>query len=196
MMELTMTPENLLSSSVWVTRMKTYFKVMDVDHNGFLSLSDFEAIADRMLQLPDNPSKPEEIRELFRSLYQNMIAGGTAVDSNTMIAEEEFFGNAAKAVTLVESAQEVGRQKNEVFFDLIDTDHSGKISYEEYRKYLAIYSGGDDPDRARKAFESLDVDGDGSITRAEFIEGHMGYWCTLPSDKTDGPLPYGPLIDT
>ncbi len=195
-MELIMTPENLLSSSVWVTRIKTYFKVMDFDQNGFLSLSDFEAIADRMIQLQENPSKPEEIREVFRSLFQTVMAGGTAVDSDTMIGEEELLGNVAKAIALVESSQEVGRRKNEVFFDLVDTDNSGEISYEEYRKYLAIYSGGDDPDRAKKAFESLDVDGNGSITRDEFIEGHIKYWFTLPSDQGDAPLPYGPLIET
>ena len=132
----------------------------------------------------------------IRDRFQNFVAGGGAVDANTMIGEEEFITNAAKAVTVLESSQEVGRQKNEVFFDLIDTDHSGEISRQEYRKYLAIYSGEDQPERAYKAFESLDADGDGSITRAEFIEAHMGYWGTIPSDQTDGPLPYGPLIDT
>ncbi|NET03673.1 MAG: hypothetical protein F6K16_02825 [Symploca sp. SIO2B6] len=191
-----MSPEQFLSSTIWVARMKTYFKVMDVDKNGVLSLSDFEAIADRISQLQDNSSKPEEIRELFRSLYQNVVAGGAAVDSNTMIGEEEFLGNAAKAVTLVESTPEVGRRKNEVFFDLIDTDHSGKISREEYRKYLAIYSGGDDPNRASQAFDSIDVDGTGSIGREEFIEGHMRYWFEDGSDQSFSPLPYGPLVDS
>ncbi|NEO97718.1 MAG: hypothetical protein F6K58_03225 [Symploca sp. SIO2E9] len=191
-----MSPEQFLSSTIWVARMKTYFKVMDVDKNGVLSLSDFEAIAQRILELQDSSSKPEEIRELFRSLYQNVVAGGAAVDSNTMISEQEFLGNAAKAVTILQSTPEVGRRKNEVFFDLIDTDHSGKISREEYRKYLAIYSGGDDPNRANQAFDSIDVDGTGSISREEFIEGHMRYWFEDGSDQSFSPLPYGPLVDS
>ena len=191
-----MRPEDFLSSSAWIVRMKTYFKLMDVNGDGVLSLSDYETIADRFVKLQGNSSNYEVIRTLFHDLFQYMIAGGGAVDANTMIGEEEFITNAAKAVLGLESSLEVGRQKNEVFFDLIDTDHSGEISRQEYRKYLAIYSGEDQPERAYKAFESLDTDGNGSITRAEFIEGHMGYWCTLPSDQTDGPLPYGPLIDT
>lgn len=190
-----MTPEDFLSSSAWIVRMKTYFKLMDVNGDGVLSLSDYETIADRFVKLQGNSSNYEVIRTLFHDLFQYIIAGGGAVDANTMIGEEEFITNAAKAVTVIESSLEVGRQKNEVFFDLIDTDHSGQISREEYRKYLAIYSGEDQPERADKAFNSLDTDGNGSITRAEFIEGHMGYWFTLPRDQTDAPLPYGPLID-
>jgi Ca2+-binding EF-hand superfamily protein len=175
--------------------MKTYFKLMDVNGDGVLSLSDYETIADRFVKLQDNSSNYEVIRTLFHDLFQHVIAGGVSVDASTKIGEEEFITNAAKAVSVLESSMEVGTKKNEVFFDLIDTDHSGEISPEEYRKYLTIYSGEDQPERAYKAFESLDTDGNGSITRDEFIEGHMGYWGKLPSDETEGPLPYGPLID-
>ena len=191
-----MTPENFLSSSVWVARIKTYFKLMDVNGDGFLSLLDYETIADRFIEVQSDSSNSEVIRTLFKNLFHNVAAGGGTLDANTAIGEEEFINNAAKAVSVIESTREVGRRKNEVFFELVDTDRSGKISYEEYRQYLSIYSGGDDADRAKKAFESLDVDGDGSITRTEFIEGHMRYWFTLPSDQADTPLPYGPLIDT
>ncbi len=189
-----MTSENFLSSEVWVARMKTYFKLMDVNGDRVLSLLDYETIADRFIQIQGDSSNSEVIKDLFKNLFKNFVAGGAAVDANTTIGEEEFISNAAKGVSVVESAIESGRRKNEVFFDLVDTNHSGEISYEEYRKYLAIYSGGDDPERAKKAFESLDVDGDGSITRNEFIEGHVRYWFTLPSDQADNPLPYGPLI--
>ncbi|NET59909.1 MAG: hypothetical protein F6K47_28295 [Symploca sp. SIO2E6] len=188
-----MTPEKFLSSSVWVTRIKTYFKLMDLNGDGFLTLAEFEAIADRLIELQGDPSKAEAVRTLFHALFENVIAGGASVDANTRISEEELVANAAKAVSIVPSAEEVGRQKNEVFFDIIDTDNSGEISREEYRKYLAIYSGGDQPERADKAFESIDTDGNGSITRAEFIEGHMGYWFTHPSEHNHSPLPYGPI---
>ncbi|NER52063.1 MAG: hypothetical protein F6J92_36570 [Symploca sp. SIO1A3] len=190
-----MTPEDFLSSSAWIVRMKTYFKLMDVNGDGVLSLSDYETIADRFIKIQGDSSNSEEIQTLFHDLFQYVIAGGGAVDANTMIGEEEFITNAAKAVLGLESSLEVGRQKNEVFFDLIDTDHSGEISREEYRKYLTIYSGEDQPERADKAFNSLDTDGNGFITRAEFIEGHMGYWGTIPSNQTESPLPYGPLIE-
>ncbi|NEQ70228.1 MAG: hypothetical protein F6K21_33000 [Symploca sp. SIO2D2] len=190
-----MTPENFLSSSIWVARVKTYFKLMDVNGDGFLSLSDYEEIANRLIELQGNSSDPEAIRTLFYNLFQNMIAGGASVDASTKITEEEAVANAAKAVSVLQSAPEVGRQKNEVFFDIIDTDKSGEISREEYRKYIAVYSGGDQPERADQAFDSIDTDGNGSITREEFVDGHMGYWFTHPDDQNHSPLPYGPLVD-
>ncbi|NER24348.1 MAG: hypothetical protein F6J96_27305 [Symploca sp. SIO1C2] len=189
-----MSPENFLSSSLWTARVKTYFKLMDVNGDGFLSPSDFDEIASRMLQIEGNQSKAEEIRELFRSLYQYIVAGGAAINSNTKVSEEEFLTNAAKAVTSVESPPEVARKKNEVFFDLIDTDNSGNISCDEYRKYLAIYSGREDLDMADQAFKSIDIDGDGLIDREEFIEGHIRYWFEDGSDQSFSPLPYGPLV--
>ncbi|NES18289.1 MAG: hypothetical protein F6K41_05000 [Symploca sp. SIO3E6] len=190
-----MTPENFLSSSIWVARVKTYFKLMDVNGDGFLSLSDYEEIADRFIELQGNSSNSEEIQTLFHDLFKNVIAGGASVDASTKIPEEDAVSNAAKAVSVLQSTLEVGRRKNEVFFDLIDTDNSGEISREEYRTYLAIYSGGEQKERADKAFNSIDTDGNGSITRAEFIEGHMGYWFTHPNEQNHSPLPYGPLVD-
>ncbi|NER38301.1 MAG: hypothetical protein F6J93_30825 [Oscillatoria sp. SIO1A7] len=191
-----MSPEKFLSSNVWVARMKTYFKVMDADQNGFLSLSEYEEIAERLVQNQKDRSKDEEIRAVFRSLFNNFVAGGNQVDPETQIPYEEFLANAAKAVSLMQSSREVGKRKNEVFFDFVDTDGSGEISREEYRKYLAIYSGGEDTDRADRAFDSIDVDGNGSITRAEFIEGHLHYWFESTSDPSYSPLPYGPLVDS
>ncbi|MDY7003399.1 MAG: hypothetical protein SWX82_05385 [Cyanobacteriota bacterium] len=71
-----MSPEQFLSSPVWRTRMKTYFKLMDVDKNGVLTLSDFEEIANRLIQLQNDSSKNEEIREMCHSLFQHFMAGG------------------------------------------------------------------------------------------------------------------------
>lgn len=191
-----MSPEDLLSSNFWVAKMKTYFKVMDTNQNGFLSRSEYEEIAERLVQNQNDRSKDEEIRAVFRSLFDNFVAGGSELDAETEIGYKKFLANAAKAVSLMQSSREAGRRKNEVFFDFVDTDGSGKISREEYRKYLAIYSGGEDTDRADRAFDSIDVDGNGFISRTEFIEGHMNYWYEPTSDPNYSPLPYGPLVDS
>ncbi|NET02215.1 MAG: hypothetical protein F6K62_10655 [Sphaerospermopsis sp. SIO1G2] len=191
-----MSPEDLLSSSFWVAKMKTYFKVMDTNQNGFLSRSEYEEIAERLVQNQNERSKDDEIRAVFHSLFYNFVAGGSEVDAETEIDYEKFLANAAKAVSLMQSSREAGRRKNEVFFDFVDTDGSGKISREEYRKYLTIYSGGEDTNRADRAFDSIDVDGNGFISRTEFIEGHMNYWYESTSDPNYSPLPYGPLVDS
>ena len=192
-----MSSQEFLSSTFWVTKMKTYFKVMDVDQNGFLSLSEFEEIAERLVQLQDNASKAEDIREVFRLLFQYFVAGGDPVDSETQIAEEEFLAKTANTIFLSPpAAVEVGKRKNVVFFDSIDTDGSGEISPEEYRKYLAIYSGGDDAERAKQAFDSIDIDGNGLISRDEFVKAHIHYWFERVEDPNYSPLPYGPLVDS
>ncbi|MBP0013997.1 MAG: EF-hand domain-containing protein [Roseofilum sp. SBFL] len=169
---------------------------MDTNQNGFLSRSEYEEIANRLIQNQSDRSKDEEILAVFRSLFDNFVAGGNPVDPQTQIGYEEFLTNAAKAVSLMQSSREAGRRKNEVFFDFVDTDGSGEISREEYRRYLAVYSGGENTDTADRAFDSIDVDSNGFITRTEFIEGHMHYWFEATSDPSYSPLPYGPLVDS
>ncbi|NEP74280.1 MAG: hypothetical protein F6K25_20965 [Okeania sp. SIO2G4] len=194
-----MSPEQFLSSSIWRTRMKTYFKLMDVDQNGILTLSDFEEIANRLIQLQNDSSRSEEIREMCRSVFQYFIAGGEPVDSNTQITEEDLIAKVVKIVSLSESpdkALAVARHKNELFFDIIDTDHSGQISREEYRKYLALYTGVEQPDHADQAFDSIDSDKSGSISREEFVEAHRRYWYEIGDEKDNSPLPYGQLVDS
>ncbi|NEO58097.1 MAG: hypothetical protein F6K54_36610 [Okeania sp. SIO3B5] len=193
-----MSPEKFLSSPVWRTRIKTYFKLMDVDKNGVLTLSDFEEIANRLIQLQNDSSKNEEIREMCHSLFQNFMAGGGPVDSNTQVSEEELIANVAKTVSLTELDKPLAlsRQKNELFFDIIDTDRSGQISREEYRKYLAVYTGVEQSDRADQAFDSIDSDKSDSISREEFVEAHRLYWYEIGDEKDNSPLPYGQLIDS
>ncbi|NEO38919.1 MAG: hypothetical protein F6J90_22285 [Moorea sp. SIOASIH] len=171
---------------------------MDVDKNGVLTLSDYEEIAERMIQLQSDPSRSEEIRGMCRSLFQYFVAGGAPIDSYTQINEDEFIPNAAKTVSLIQlpdKVREVAKHKNELFFDLIDTNHSGKISREEYRKYLQVYCGEDKPEAADQAFDSIDLDGSGSISRAEFVESHRVYWFEHTSNQSNSPLPYGVLVD-
>ena len=194
-----MSPEQFVSSPVWRARMKIYFKLMDVDKNGVLTLSDFEEIANRLIQLQNDSSKNEEIRQMCHSLFQYFIAGGEPVDSTTRITEEDLIAKVAKTVSLIESPDkilEVIRRKNEIFFDIIDTDHSGEISREEYRKYLAIYTGVEQPDHADQAFDSIDLDKSGFISPEEFVEAHRLYWFEIGGDKDNSPLPYGQLIDS
>lgn len=193
-----MSPEKFFSSTVWRARMKTYFKLMDVDRNGVLTLSDFEEIANRLIQLQNDSSRNEEISEMCHSLFQYFIAGGESVDSNTRITEEDLIAKVAKTVSLIESPDkilEVARHKNELFFNIIDTDNSGQISREEYRKYLAVYTGVEQPDHADQAFDSIDSDKSGSISREEFVEAHRLYWFEIGDDQESSPLPYGLLVD-
>ncbi|MEB3342812.1 EF-hand domain-containing protein [Okeania sp.] len=192
-----MSPEKFISSSIWRAKMKTYFKLMDVDKNEVLTLSDFEEIANRLIRLQTDSSKNEKIREMCHSLFQHFIAGGEPVDDNTQITEEELITKVAK--TVAEASDEVlqaGRHKNEIFFDIIDTDHSGEISREEYRKYLAIYTGVEQSEQANQAFDSIDSDKSGSISREEFVEAHMHYWFETGDDEESYPLPYGLLVDS
>ena len=174
--------------------MKTYFQVMDVNQDGVLSLSDYEQVANRLIQQQKDLSKSEEIHEVFRSLFHNFVAGGNP-EKNDQVDIETFLTNAAKAVSSMQSAPDAGRKKNEVFFDFVDTNASGMISQEEYRKYLAIYSGSDNSNRADQAFASIDLDGNNLISRNEFVEAHMRYWFELTSNLEGEPLPYGPLVN-
>ena len=73
-------------------------------------------------------------------------------------------------------------------FDLIDTDHDGAITAEEYRSYLVALTV--DEATAETAFPHLDLDGDGLLSRDEFVQLTEEYYTSDDPDAA-GSWSYG-----
>lgn len=60
------------------------------------------------------------------------------------------------------------RTQQEKFFDILDVDQNGEISWEEYSLFLNAYAV--EEKRHQEIFQKLDLDKDGIISRDEWIE--------------------------
>ena len=76
------------------------------------------------------------------------------------------------------------------FFDVIDTDGDGIITYNEWVVYIESIAA--DVKRARECFDSLDTNKDGVISRSEFVDATVNFIRSTDENHPSRFL-YGPM---
>lgn len=96
-----------------------------------------------------------------------IVAFKMGADSKPEIDKDRFI----KVVKLVRDAQpELAPFKDEIaglVFTLCDTDHSGKVDPLEVVAALAVFSSGNDQEKAKLVFKTIDKNNDGTLTKDE-----------------------------
>lgn len=178
------TAEEYLANKFWIKKMKTAFKLSDVDKNGVINIEDFKRSAD--LFEKKCPEKAKEIREQLIHVF--IESTGSA---DTQITLNQWLKMRA-AIAAHPDARKRFREFMDKEFDLIDTDGSGTISREEFRDFFECK--GLDGNLANPSFDAIDTDHNNFISRDEFSvareEFHLGL------DEThSSQIFYGPLLD-
>jgi juvenile hormone diol kinase len=151
-------------------RFITVLRFWDADRDGAIEESDYEVAAGRIAGL--GGLKPNSTE--YEQLHSQLVNGGWQLmrqfDSNgdgRVTVEEALKGFDALHAD-PQRYREVIVEPAYSSFDLIDTDHDGRITAEEHRAYLIALSV--DEATAETAFEHLDLNGDGFLSREEFVQ--------------------------
>ncbi len=150
------------------------FRIWDTDNNGFLEREDWVRIQERhAAALGLGPETPEyqAMGALFNGIWEVLRASADK-DRDQRISPDEFL---TYAEGVYGDVTEIGYQhipeRERAMFDAIlqwaDQDRAGKISFDDYSTWLAAWLGGDVRDRAKQAFQRLDMNGDGYISDDE-----------------------------
>jgi Ca2+-binding EF-hand superfamily protein len=148
------------------------FKFYDMDANGLLERKDFSEMADRLAAsrgVDPGTDAYERLKavqmqwwEEYRTFTNKDVDGAINADEwmsfwdgwLTAIADEAGSGSSGFLQKLKESAV--------TMFDMMDGDGDGSGTSEEYAMWLNTFSPAAD---AQAAFDRLDVNGDGVLTR-------------------------------
>ncbi|MGH6656337.1 MAG: EF-hand domain-containing protein [Actinocrinis sp.] len=174
-------------------KLQLRFALLDTDGDGRISQHDYELVCLRLCSafghLPGSAGY-ERVRLAYLTLWERLRARMDH-DGSAVVTLPQFLDSCAK--TLVERRD--GFERNlgglvDTVFDLVDGDANGLIDLPEYSAWMHAYGVG--PHDTLDAFDLLDSDGDGAVTKTEMaVAAEQFYRSTDP--EAAGNWLFGPL---
>jgi Ca2+-binding EF-hand superfamily protein len=159
-----------MATATQTSRLKQRFEKWDVDHNGVLERSDYEAEARRIIksfgETGDSP-KGRALLNAYLQMYDQMAGKvgttqGVTEQQYTQYVQNEMFSMGDAGFN------RVLRPTISAIVNLCDTDGDGEINPREFAAWLRAV--GVDSADAKAAFEQIDADGDGQLSVDELIQ--------------------------
>ena len=164
------------------------FKFLDTDGSGSLEAGDFELVVHNFArEVGTDPSS--ELLSRYRAFvmgWWDAFRVSADADSDGTVTLDEFCALFSTMATARDKLAETG----EIIFDILDSNASGTIGLDEYRRFLRVFNL-DDSDAARQ-FEQFDTDRDGSLSRDEFAVLMVEFFVS-DDPKAAGNMLFGPF---
>eukprot|EP00731_Ephydatia_muelleri_P032648 Em0024g192a len=150
-------------NSAWVKKMTARFHALDLNKDGVLTKADFDIFTERTIQIGKlSEAQAERNWKLHNEIVS--VFGG----ENLKLTLADFIQAQAKYSTGDYPSMVANK-----FFDVIDTDGDGIISYTEWTVYFECI--GVDVKHARPCFDALDTNKDGKLSRSEFVDATINF---------------------
>ncbi len=184
-----------MSTEDWLPRITAMFRMYDLDRDGYLAREDLIAYAGRVaeqLTAPEDTRRRAALHDAYSEMW-TQLAAVSDTDRGGRISEQEFVAATARGGFDGDPHfRDSTLRAIDALTDALDRDGSGSVEPEEYDRIFGAT--GLDRELAALDFASVDVDGDGRITRQELRSAaiHL-YPLADPSWLLDdAPPPSGP----
>ena len=172
-----------MASDLQRRKLATVFAAMDVDADGYLTESDFAALANRWEQLRGAPD--ETLSQVMMGWWTVLLAASDLNRDNKVTFDEVLL-----VVDELPTMKEAVTATADAMFAAADANADGKVSADEYRQMIEAWRG--IPTDTDTIFPLLDDDGDGELSSSEFRELWYEFWAgdnaSAPGNFTFGPL--------
>jgi len=164
----------------------TYFKRADKDGNGVFTEKDLLLIAENIIKRGKfTGARAEGLRKTYSEMWSKYYE---PVAKNGEVRFEDFMEHLKRYRTA--DLKPISTEQLNLVFDTFDTNQDGCIQVGEYINFFHILGIGEE--FAKRAFEGLDSDHDGLLSRDEFVSAGLDFfYLEEPSHPAD--LFFGPL---
>ena len=173
----------LQESEFWGKKIQRAAAYRDIDQDGLITRKDFKLFVQRYR---DMGTSEEHMKKVSDTFMKSCDAWGLTDDDKSLTYDE--FANIFAST--LDKVGESYAQRFLLLFEVIDTSGDGVISFKEWEMHNRAL--GVSPLDARKSFDAMDVDGDGSVSKEEFIAYHHEFFYST-EDNLKSSILLGPL---
>ncbi|XP_013407490.1 sarcoplasmic calcium-binding protein [Lingula anatina] len=175
-------------SEHWRRKLRTLFKARDTDGDGYISRQDYVLCADRVASYMNlNETRAIELMNKQLLMWE-LVSGTTDASGDIKISEDEYMSNILNG-----NHKSMGMGLDIVCcdFDSVDVNSDGFISQQEHKAFF--YGRGIPVKHSTDVFKVLDTDGDGKLSKEEFVQGYVDF--IYSEDESSPHVSFmGPLV--
>lgn len=178
------TRKDFENSEFWMRKIRTSFYAYDTTKEGVVSIDSIILLAKRFGE--KCPERADEVMKIMTNIWTVAADGnrGARLDMQGWIDTRLVY-------SVRPDAKQRFRTYSDSKFNVIDLDLSNFISKKEFRDYFECM--GIDTKHAAASFDALNTNGDGIISREEFLDAAVE-WAFGLDETHPSQLFYGPLV--
>jgi len=180
--------DNNFGGPFWERKIRTFFKRMDANGDGFVSKQDYQWLAGKyaehgQLNYVQAKQVSRKLEKIWDDFYEKNSKNGDSDEKAYIKSLKE------RKSKLFEMCQ----QFHGLFFDLIDLSGDGIVQSEEFALFFKVFGIGDET-VAAESFKKLDTNADGKLSHDEFLKAGFEFFYSGDESLPSKHL-YGPLVD-
>jgi len=166
-------------SDLMARKYASYVSRAGQDNDGVVTADQFNAIADRCIALTDgDPAKAQQIRATVQEAWNQIFQEYAEKQPLSIAAYAEAMKNCDPTIVI-----NMTNAFSAMFFDLIDTNKDSFIGKDEFAVFYHLR--GLDPQGAPDAFNAIDANQDGKLSREEFNAAYVDF---ITNDDPNSPF--------
>lgn len=170
----------------WVHRVKSFFRLLDFNKNGYIERADWERWVDNI----DKACKPDP-PQLINKLYETSEAyfGAIGIKGGKRMTSDEYVKAFSDFAVKERGKKERGEEPllypwNDSVYDVADTNKDGFVTLDEYRRIFKACNLSESA--ADEAFKVADANHDGKLDREELNNYEYKFWFETGDHEAKG----------